>query len=364
MTSEYASNAEMLTEDLITDILVRLPVKSLLRCKSVSKPWFSLISSPNFTKYQLKHTLSKPGADRTLILKIDDDFISLLSLNPPQLNAPFAFPYTIGHFRIVGSCNGIVCVSAPRTFCYFPWYRRTHDIYLWNPATRQSKLIPPNIRDDIPSRAVGFGFDSVHNDYKVMRVASSFAEPFSAEVYSANADVWRKLDPMRSDYPEYGDFDVCVNGFLCCQGFYGMMALDLSTEVIASGIRLPHGSDKYSCITDFNDSIAIITYNKDELNPVIKLRTLDDEACLRGDGVEACWTLRLSIHVDLAGSSLSRVYGCFSTGDFMLGTEDTQDSVLLYNSHNKEATNVPCSIYFGRRIIKYHESLVSVNDPN
>ncbi|KAJ0789150.1 putative F-box domain-containing protein [Helianthus annuus] len=37
-------------EELIEDILSRLPVKSILRFKSVSKPWLSLISAPSFHK--------------------------------------------------------------------------------------------------------------------------------------------------------------------------------------------------------------------------------------------------------------------------------------------------------------------------
>ncbi|KAK3019943.1 hypothetical protein RJ639_004926 [Escallonia herrerae] len=46
----------LLTE-LITDILSRLPVKSLLRFRSVSKPWCALIDGPDFIKMHLKQTI-------------------------------------------------------------------------------------------------------------------------------------------------------------------------------------------------------------------------------------------------------------------------------------------------------------------
>jgi len=45
-----------LPDELITQILLRLPVKSLIRFKSVSKSWCSLISNPSFAKSQFQIT--------------------------------------------------------------------------------------------------------------------------------------------------------------------------------------------------------------------------------------------------------------------------------------------------------------------
>nr|XP_017216364.1 PREDICTED: putative F-box/kelch-repeat protein At3g17570 [Daucus carota subsp. sativus] len=70
---------KMLTdEDLLTEVLSRLPVKYLLRCKAVSKSWYSLISNPSFIKahYQ-RHaiTINRAGDDNneeaaTLIVRL------------------------------------------------------------------------------------------------------------------------------------------------------------------------------------------------------------------------------------------------------------------------------------------------------
>ena len=43
----------LLPHELMVEILLRLPVKSLIRFKSVSKPWRSLISDTHFTKSHL-----------------------------------------------------------------------------------------------------------------------------------------------------------------------------------------------------------------------------------------------------------------------------------------------------------------------
>lgn len=45
-----------LPDEMELDILLRLPVKSLLRFKAVCKPWATLINDPNFVKTNLHPT--------------------------------------------------------------------------------------------------------------------------------------------------------------------------------------------------------------------------------------------------------------------------------------------------------------------
>ncbi|KAK8633768.1 hypothetical protein V6N13_014606 [Hibiscus sabdariffa] len=48
--------------DLIVDILVKLPVKSLVRFKYLSKQWFRLITNPRFIDLHLSNQRKKgPG---------------------------------------------------------------------------------------------------------------------------------------------------------------------------------------------------------------------------------------------------------------------------------------------------------------
>ena len=47
-------------EDILTEILLRLPIRSLLRSKCVSKDWRSLISDPRFVKLR-KTTHNSPS---------------------------------------------------------------------------------------------------------------------------------------------------------------------------------------------------------------------------------------------------------------------------------------------------------------
>ncbi|XP_021857610.2 F-box protein At1g11270 [Spinacia oleracea] len=115
--------------EVINKILERLPVKSLLRFKCVSKTWYSLISNRNleFAINNLKHCLS--SNDNTLLAIFNDNWS--LQSNEFDIKDPFS-PVTrfdLGipseydsedycfNARIVGSCNGLVAVVLDGCLC-------------------------------------------------------------------------------------------------------------------------------------------------------------------------------------------------------------------------------------------------------
>lgn len=78
-------------------------------------------------------------------------------------------------------------------------------LYIWNPLTRLFKLVPKSIilahySDLVDFNHLGVGFDSVSNDYKILRVMmggysytdDNFSVMF-AELYSVNADSWKEI---------------------------------------------------------------------------------------------------------------------------------------------------------------------------
>lgn len=383
MSSDSCSIVDSLSDDLMGEILIRLPVKSLVRFTLVSKPWRSLISSPRFVKSQFRHAISRLGDDQALIVfkKLYDPPMTPLNLHSNQLGAPLGVPYPRDKFSftpftsLAGSHDGIVCVSVssfrrrqldPSKLDKF----HNHDIYIWNPRTRQSKLIPPHsIREKLRSVSVGFGYDPVGDEFKVLRNVLFLDKSFSAEVYSMNTNAWRKVDPGPNDSPLFEEFDVCVKGLLCCNGVNGLMAFDLNREVFKSGIKLPHRCSSpgfrsrvlahNSRITVFKDSIAVAFFSKRaKLSGKVKLWTLDDDACFRGGEVEASWTLVLSVQVD-SPLPVRFVRGYFNNGDILLEAGEDTLTWLLYNIDKKEAKPIPRSVYV-KEVIKYNESLVSI----
>ncbi|XP_021900938.1 F-box protein At3g07870-like [Carica papaya] len=189
--------SEVFPDDLLTEILVRLPVKSLVRFTLVSRSWRALVTSPTFVSIHLSQT-------KTLILlrlysPAHNAEIYSIHFNTAdfdlcqQLDFSFRASAQSRGFRIVGSCNGLLCLSDAL------------GILVWNPIIRKSLSIP-NSRGEEPenSRVLGFGFDSRSDDYKVIKLAYPqipsltmiFNNPPKVEVYSLNSRSWRSIDAV------------------------------------------------------------------------------------------------------------------------------------------------------------------------
>jgi|UniRef100_A0A2N9I8J2 F-box interacting protein len=184
-----------LPDEVILEILSRLPVKPLLCFRCVSKPWLALIDSPQFIKLHLKQSL-KTTTNLSLILGdgylYSSDFDSLDTAI--ELDHPLKTPHY--ETEIVGSCNGLLCLS-----------NKKEDVALWNPSTRKYRKLPvttlefaPDGYDFCQYTVSGFGYDETSDDYKVVRsVRLYLADNLSSgsEVYSLKNDSWRRLP----DYP-------------------------------------------------------------------------------------------------------------------------------------------------------------------
>ena len=219
--------------DVIPDILRRIPVKTLVRCKCVSKPWGSLIDDSDFAKLHLHHSF-KTNNNARLVLdtrgEVDDkaysvDFDSLGNLE--QLPRPFTTEVTGFCSRIFGSCNGLLAV-----------YHHEAGIALWNPSTRKCQYLPTLICGDAIEKDylnLGFGYDVIGNDYKVVQMMASG----TVLVYSLKANSWRKIKDCPYGIYHQGKQDgAFANGSLHWVGdekdkYFGgrlIFALDLGVE--------------------------------------------------------------------------------------------------------------------------------------
>jgi hypothetical protein len=90
---------EILPEDVVIQILVCLPVISLLRFKGVCKSWNALITHQNFITKHLLHEKKKKNCEDFLVHRLErtgEDFlVSLLSYETLQVSKtkPLPPPY-------------------------------------------------------------------------------------------------------------------------------------------------------------------------------------------------------------------------------------------------------------------------------
>ncbi|KAI3714074.1 hypothetical protein L1987_72664 [Smallanthus sonchifolius] len=180
--------------DLQLQILKRLPLNSLLKSRTVCKYWNSLITSNDFISAHLKFTQSiiHNGTqslfiryfDRThkieqyITLKYDETFGSHFS------NIELQHASKTGYFRVVGYCDGVVCLSDDL-------FDSMHMVILWNPSIRKS------VRVSIPNYEqtwLGFGVCPITHDPKVIRIMylNDSSIPPLAEVLSVTSSAWRK----------------------------------------------------------------------------------------------------------------------------------------------------------------------------
>ncbi|GJW44532.1 putative F-box domain-containing protein [Tanacetum coccineum] len=168
--------------DIQEEILMRLQVNDLIRCKSVCKSWYSLISSPRFAKYQLKK-------------KVDNN-----EIGNTRINSLAATRVCYDEEYLVGSSNGLVCIS-----------RNATDFLVVNPSTREVKQLRNPLGEYNSSSACvsGFGYDSSIDDYKVViGFFNKCTKKISFQVLTLKSNIWRSVD-VESGY------DLGGKGILC-----------------------------------------------------------------------------------------------------------------------------------------------------
>ncbi|KAJ0701619.1 putative F-box domain-containing protein [Helianthus annuus] len=193
--------------DLMVEIFERLPPKSIIRFRSISKYWHSRLATPEFIhNYRLRCSKNPPKLlirSRCVISGGKYDYKDIYTLHSgdqfdqlplhipgnrylsiPKVEFPCSLMTMLSRNRVsvVGSCNGILCLRDDDD----------DNISLWNLSIRRRVRVPspPFISPLKSSMAVGFGFDPITDDYKI--VAIDFEE-HKTFVYSLKNEYWSEV---------------------------------------------------------------------------------------------------------------------------------------------------------------------------
>ncbi|XP_017251007.1 F-box protein CPR1-like [Daucus carota subsp. sativus] len=330
-------------EDIVREILLRLPVKLLLQYTSVCKTWLSIITSPDFISSHTHRALMVSRIDPTLLAIRVNELILFsrardgLTSNNNHSNNLLVMPRLFGIKPfVINSCNGIICVAN--------LVNHNDLFYLWNPAIRKCRKLPDPPRRRSYRYIIGFGYDSISADYKVVRCEYDYSRYFKARkvhVYSTNADCWREIRPtIPLEYSswiplEYRGWrskraDIVVNGVVYFDNFDELISFDLHKEIFG---RIPLPSShrlQLSKVLDFEGAVAMVFgYIGDEVGA--HLWTLDDVSG------RVTWTKIFSIDADPDSYLWLK---CYLGGGQFCGriTNKKTDDVynILYNYEKKK----------------------------
>ncbi|CAA0828447.1 Unknown protein [Striga hermonthica] len=349
-------------EDLLLEILLRLPVKDLLRFKSVCKRWYSIIRSPEFINQHFRH---KSNRESLLIRHYRYDleqyaFAVYLDENFSKYEEPdnLQLPCTVS--ALMGPINGIFLVSGISG----------HMAFL-NPATRQFKplsLLLPNVPPylSLYDHLFGFGLDPVSGSYKVVSIQYHWKRetdmahhPCIISFYTSSSDSWRHFEDSG-----FVNSSRCAYRSLCntyLKGFYywvmdnykdvAILAFDMKNESFTE-IQVPDCIKiKEGDLSLYRDSLALLTCDLDNVDICVDVWVMG--------GRDECWSKCLTVG---PFQDIRWPLGFWKENVLLI---ETENSVLtMYDVSARKSRTVETrrkeNGFFICWVFSYKESLVSI----
>ncbi|KAJ6411744.1 hypothetical protein OIU84_008343 [Salix udensis] len=237
------NNRQQIPEDVILDILSRLPAKSIVRFRRVSRTWCSFIHDPFFASLHHARSITRDKGN-ALLLSYPDPSSSSTSFSFFERKQGFR-NLQISHVDQQYAClseiiRGILCIHD----------RRSHRVDICNITTQETITLPRSTNIPIrPGAGVdfdivyeprySFGFNSTTGDYKVLNICCITGyklqvNPINGlstrevsrktvefEIFTIGCDrgagSWRKIDPgYPYDQELYGltSESVCADGVI------------------------------------------------------------------------------------------------------------------------------------------------------
>ncbi|PIA28130.1 hypothetical protein AQUCO_07200041v1 [Aquilegia coerulea] len=293
---------ERFPEDVVMEILSWVPVKSLLRFRSVSKSWFRLLTNDShFIKLHLNRLIQANSKTSIMFLrKTHFHFAEDYTECDKAIELDVPFNMVPIKYTVSGICDGLLCLS-DNVFESRP------EVFIWNPITKDYITIPCS---PIPSHFLttnrsiifGFGFHQVTNEYKVIRIIFTCLRVHS----------WRDIERISHNIiftPNFSFSNGAIHWVVAMPGsvtWNQIVSFDLKDEVFQE-IPLPKGVSYYDDpAEDFYD---------------IKIGEFDGNLCL------FCTYIEEDVHIQIW---VMKEYGVISSwsNQYKIGEAKTWSSYL------------------------------------
>ncbi|GKA44597.1 putative pentatricopeptide repeat-containing protein [Tanacetum coccineum] len=252
--------------EIQSEIIKRLPIKSLIQFRSVSRQWKAFIDNPKFIKnYHINHTNPQHhllvhyefGTVQTYTSIIDDNTF-------PQQKFPLTTPKSLSLLRntfTLSSVDGLLCF-------YGDVDLNSRMAVIWNPTIRKSVgIVIPIPKARYKRTIVGFGVCPDTSNPKLVKITSDRkSSMWVVEVFTLSARVWKTVymgAPFKSCNLMW--FQVFVNGVIYFHAFgvrsNFVITFDLKSEKFGEVClpeRLVHTRDLD--VTKVNESLGLLEY--------------------------------------------------------------------------------------------------------
>ncbi|XP_062227351.1 putative F-box protein At2g02030 [Phragmites australis] len=395
--SRAATAATIPDELLISEVLLRLPVKSLARFKSVCRSWRAAVEDAAFVRRHLELSRARPPTMLVIPREgyhyddgAESGVISFHRLLLGEARAPGtadvelvfekAWPEGITHSIVPTHCDGLVAVATT-----------TGEIFVCNPATREFVALPPGSTEinNIRAPAAALGYDAWRKVYVVSRYFYRKYDEFmdvetgahwleydiGHEIFTLGGDSWEPTaDPPHAIGPAR---PICTReAFYCCTSNLRPNALlrfslrDRAFDVVPS----PPG-------TDFVHAVDHLTELDGKLCYVHTVTETAFDVWLAEDGpTRPKWSLRCRIDFGDFGPSIGSeaLFPVAAAGNEMLVAADYK-KLYSYDERYKflrEAADMEEELAYERpngstfagelvhHVVPYVESLVSISTRN
>ncbi|GJT23895.1 putative F-box domain-containing protein [Tanacetum coccineum] len=335
--------------EMQVEIMKRLPIRSLIQFRSVSKSWKCLIDSSEFigdyhvSRDTMHHLLvSYTDYEQKYVSVVDDDNTF------PEHKFPLIVPTSIAQLSkptIVGSSRGLLCLYG---YDGKLSYSKSKMAVVWNPTIRKSvDIVVPNVLDSLPYETlVGFGVCPKTNDPILVRVTCICAPwkidtissiPWQVHVFTLSSGVWRSPSinlPRKSIAFTWNQ--VYLDGFIywCAfdrshvggkfQRYDLIMSFDMISEEFTE-VYLPDclakDSDIVLSISKLKESLVVLEYN-------FKVERRVYGVWMMEDGAEKLFTKLFTI--DIPYASIQDVHGFSKSGKAIIEVRIDRNQRALF----------------------------------
>ncbi|KAK9071247.1 hypothetical protein SSX86_009815 [Deinandra increscens subsp. villosa] len=385
------------------EIMKRLPVRSVIQFRSVSKAWKLLINSPDFIT---RYTALNPDPQHLLVIEAnlyddyrfaivsdDDSFPQRRVIFTTKEDSTFSrllnwLRLTVIDYKVVGSSHGLLCFYGDHREGRGGHRSLTGMTVLWNPSIRKAvSVIVPNLGGGkgMYQTTVGFGVCDETMDPKIVKIKYVKSEidaesvsyiPRQVEVFTLSTGVWRR--PYRNRPRKSVQFgcqpQVVVDGFLYWlasekitrDGGYSMsytliVSFDITTEEfrevsLPDSLALAKHNNHILKINRLRNSLVVIDHNKDANNPVMDI-------WMRVDGV---FTKLFNLEVNTRNEFIT---GFRKNGAPVVEIEDTEEEnvreLVVYEPNSEHIGSLwihlaPSWVF----VYPYMETLLLLDQPD